>query len=63
MVQMNEVAKIAAAWEAAGQPYCEHKNHEKEHHLGGGTGDYACLDCGLSWPRGGPIPEPRGEPV
>lgn len=52
MVQMDKVAKLRAEWIAKGDPPCDHPRVDKEHYLGTGTGDEACLICGRSWPRG-----------
>lgn len=60
MVQMTEVAKIRARWKRDGEPYCEHERTDKEYSLGADTGDWACLDCGLTWPRNQETPEPSG---
>lgn len=59
---MSEVARIAAAWERAGRPYCDHSRKEREYDLGADTGDWACLGCGVTWARGSEPPPPAGEP-
>jgi hypothetical protein len=59
MVQMAKVAELIEAWQAKGNPPCDHPRVDKEYHLGSATGDDACLVCGASWPRGRrPEPEP-----
>jgi hypothetical protein len=62
MVQMAKVAEIAAAWRRAGEPYCDHGRKDKEYGLGSSTGDWACLDCGRTWPVGTATPPPEGSP-
>jgi hypothetical protein len=61
MVQIEKVAKIREAWAQKGKPRCTHESYDKEYHLGSDTGDYACMNCGISWPRSAdkPPPEPR----
>lgn len=61
MVQMTQVAELAAAWAAKGSPPCDHPQVWKEYHLGAATGDDACLVCGASWPRG-KKPSPQEDP-
>ena len=51
MVQASEVATIRERWRTAGEPPCAHERTDREYELGGDTGDYACLDCGATWPR------------
>jgi hypothetical protein len=46
MVQMDKVAEIRKAWEAAGSPPCEHPDVEREYYLGSNTGDRVCVRCG-----------------
>lgn len=53
MVQMSKVAKTREAWISAGRHRCTHDRIDREYYPGGDTGDYACLDCGISWPRSG----------
>jgi hypothetical protein len=59
-VQLGKVAQIEREWKAAGEPYCEHRRYDKEYYLGADTGDLVCLTCGETWPRGEPVPPPRG---
>jgi hypothetical protein len=61
-MQLGKVPGITAAWKAAGEPYCDHSRKDKEYYLGADTGDWVCLDCGVSWSRGEPTPPPRGTP-
>ena len=60
MVQMGKTPGIQERWKKAGEPYCDHSHRDKEYALGADTGDYLCLDCGISWSRNQPVPEPRG---
>jgi hypothetical protein len=51
MVQMDKVAQIRKAWEAAGSPPCGHPDADREYYLGSNTGDYVCLTCGEPFSR------------
>lgn len=51
MVQNAEVNRLRQAWEAKGDPPCDHPEVAVEFYLGSKTGDYACLVCGESWPK------------
>jgi hypothetical protein len=61
MIQMPKVSEVTRRWKEAGEPYCDHSRHDKEYMFGADSGDYACLDCGLTWTRKDPVPEPRGK--
>lgn len=52
MVQVSKVSDLLAAWEAKGNPPCDHPSIDREYYLGSHTGDDACLVCGASWPSG-----------
>jgi hypothetical protein len=60
MVQMSKLTQLREAWEAKGNPPCDHPKVDKEYHLGMQTGDKACLVCGESW-WPGPPPTSRGD--
>ncbi|AVP42257.1 hypothetical protein SEA_FENRY_31 [Gordonia phage Fenry] len=51
-MQNEEANKLQRAWEAKGNPPCDHKDFETEYYLGTRTGDVACKQCGLQWPKG-----------
>lgn len=51
LVQFAEANKIEARWIAAGSPYCEHPNIDKEYDLGMDSGDKRCLSCGDTFTR------------
>jgi hypothetical protein len=61
-MQLGRVRRIQTEWENAGRPYCDHSHKDKEYDLGADTGDWVCLDCGVSWSRNSPTPEPSGVP-
>ena len=61
MVQLSKVRELIKAWEAKGNPPCDHPKTDREYYLGAHTGDDACLVCGASWPSGQkPPPESQG---
>ena len=62
MVQMADVAQIRKAWIQRGTPWCAHDSYDKEYSLGSDTGDYACMTCGVCWPRGSEKPPPEPNP-
>ena len=51
MVQMKKLAALRRAWEAKGNPPCDHPNLDKEYDLGGDTDAKGCLTCGASFTR------------
>ncbi len=51
MVQTAEAEEIRQRWIERGRPECSHEHKDKERYLGSDTGDWACLSCGLTWPR------------
>jgi hypothetical protein len=59
MVQAAKVQKIREGWIADGKPYCAHENYDKEYFFGAQSEDYACLNCGITWPRNDPVPPPE----
>lgn len=51
MVQFAAANKIEEAWIAAGSPWCEHPQVDKEYHLSMDSGDRRCLSCGDTFTR------------
>ena len=51
-MQMREAMRLRRAWEAMGNPPCEHPDVDKEYYLGADTGDEVCTTCGEAALRG-----------
>lgn len=45
-MEMKEVQKLIEAWQAKGDPPCDHPTLAKERYLGSSTGDKVCTTCG-----------------
>ena len=45
-MQLEEATRLRKAWEAKGNPPCEHPKTEREYALGAHTGDTVCTTCG-----------------
>ncbi|MFE0601664.1 hypothetical protein ACFW2T_14270 [Streptomyces sp. NPDC058892] len=52
-MQFDEAVRLQHAWEAKGNPPCEHPFTEKEYYLSESTGDNVCTTCGHMEPRRG----------
>ena len=51
-MQASKAAQLQQAWNAKGNPPCDHPRVEKEYYLGTATGDEVCTTCGVAALRG-----------
>ena len=51
-MQYERALALQKAWEAKGNPPCDHPEVDREYYLGMNTGDVVCTTCGESGPRG-----------
>ena len=47
-MQSSKAAQLRRAWEAKGNPLCDHLRVEREYDLGADTGDEVCTTCGAT---------------
>lgn len=56
----HEIGDLNERWIAAGEPFCVHERVVTVQDMGCPPEELCCVNCGLSWDKGAPLPEPRG---